>query len=809
MSQPDFTILKKRVAKAPTGPGVYRWLDKDGNVLYVGKAKNLKNRLKSYVLKGAWKGLGLWKQSLLMQIADVDLTVTNSEIEALVLETNLIKQFRPKYNIVMKDDKNYVYIKIDLKETYPRVDVVRQVEEDGAKYFGPRPSADTAYRTLSFLRTVYPFRTCKMEIEIEEAKNKIQETEKLQATSYKPQDHTIPLDVTCKYRDRPTPCLDHHIGQCSAPCIGLKTPAQYREESIDGVIEFLKGNEKPMIDRLKQKMEEAAKEKKYELAASMRDHLRSLLLRQDKQIVSDPNLEDADIIGIALLSGRSNVVVMQQRGGKVIDETSFSLAGSADSLQEVLNQFLPQFYSDSRDIPGVILIGEDFDERATTEEWLATQRGKKVKLLVPERGKKSHLLQLAEKNAHEKALQQEVRWEAESRNIDTALQTLAEKLHLKGPPARIEGYDISHTGGTETVGSMVVFKDGKPANDHYRSFTLRTIKSGMIDDYRSLREVLMRRLRYVAEDLKKEEEKWKAGGFTFGKLKKGEMPLLESLLPAHWTVLQDLEDAKRDAFDYLVARKDGEAVAIAYVRQHSPSAVELFPPSASDDPQVQGLQAFLIRKMLRGFKSGKVYVCINASLEQPYAELGFRYIKASPAFLEHRMKDCIDPEFSQDGDILMMYEVSQNKTDPSFASTPDLLVIDGGKGQLSTVVEVLKDMKLDIPVIGLAKREEEVFLPGESESTFFEKDSPAKFMLMRLRDEAHRFANRHRQKRKAKAEIASSMDVIPGIGPRAKNQLLRQFGTIDGVKNASDGALRLLLRDDQIEALRRYFKENE
>ncbi len=794
MSQPDFTILQKRIAKAPTGPGVYRWLDKEGNVLYVGKAKNLKNRLKSYVLKGAWKSLGLWKQSLLMQIADVDLTVTNSEIEALVLETNLIKQFRPKYNIVMKDDKNYVYIKIDLKETYPRVDVVRQVEEDGAKYFGPRPSADTAYRTISFLRTVYPFRTCKMEIEVAPEANP----------------GAIPLDVVCKYRDRPTPCLDHHIGQCSAPCIGLKTPEQYREESIDGVIEFLKGNEKPMIDRLKQKMEEAAKEKKYELAASMRDHLRSLLLRQDKQIVSDPNLEDADIIGIALLSGRSNVVVMQQRGGKVIDETSFSLAGSADTLPEVLNQFLPQFYSDSRDIPAVILIGEDFEERATMEEWLTAQRGKKVKLQIPERGKKSHLLQLAEKNAHEKALQQEVRWEAESRNIETALQTLADTLHLKGPPARIEGYDISHTGGTETVGSMVVFKDGKPANDHYRSFTLRTIKSGMIDDYRSLREVLMRRLRYVAENLKKEEEKWKEEAITFGRLKKGDQPALQELLPEHWSYVQGLEEKQREQYDYLVARKDDEVVAILPYREHSPSAVELFHPAVREEwRDRRRLYAFLIRKQLRAFKKGKVYIALNSLIEQEFAELGFRYIQSAPEFLQNAGDAGVDPSFSQEpASIVMMYDVSQNRADPSLTAMPDLLVIDGGKGQLSTVVEVLKEMKIDIPVIGLAKREEEVFLPGESESTFFEKDSPAKFMLMRLRDEAHRFANRHRKNRKAKAEIASSMDVIPGIGPRAKNQLLRQFGTIDGVKNASDGELRLILRDEQIETLREYFRDN-
>jgi len=668
------------------------------------------------------------------------------------------------------------------------VDIVRKVDQDGAKYFGPRPSADHAKYTINFLRTVYPFRTCKMEIDVaQEAKEGV-----------------IPLDVVCKHKDRPTPCLDHHIGQCSAPCIGLVTPEQYREQSIDGVLEFLKGNEKPMIDLLQKKMNEAAAQKKYELAASMRDHLRSLLLRQDKQIVSDPSLEDADIIGVALLSGRSQVVLLQQRGGKVIDELSFSFAGSADTIQEVVNRFSPQFFSESGDIPSTVVIGEDMEDRKTIEEWLTVQRTKKVKLQIPARGKKSHLLQLAEKNAQEKAIQQEARWEAESRNTESALAILAEKLRLPGPPARIEGYDISHTGGTETVGSMVVMKDGKPKNDHYRSFTLRTIKSGTVDDYRSLREVLMRRLRYVAENMRKEEAEWVKKGITFGKIKKEEKAMLRDVLPTHWSELERLTDEQKEQFNYLVARRDDVIVNMVLYRQHTETAIELFQPYA---PQEEGakLPAFLIRKFLRSLKKGKVYICIDSRQEQTFAELGFRYVQGAPAFLADKMATCGDPEFSQDGvNIMMMFEVAQNKADPSLTAIPDLLVIDGGKGQLSTVVQVLKELDLTIPVIGLAKREGEVFMPGECEPTCCEKNSPAKFMLMRLRDEAHRFANRHRQKRKAKAAIQSSLDAIPGIGPRAKNQLLRTFGSLEGVRKATDGELRLILRDDQIQALKEY-----
>jgi len=245
-------------------------------------------------------------------------------------------------------------------------------------------------------------------------------------------------------------------------------------------------------------------------------------------------------------------------------------------------------------------------------------------------------------------------------------------------------------------------------------------------------------------------------------------------------------------------------------REHSPSVIELFHPAVKEEwRDRRRLYAFLIRKQLRAFKKGKIYIALNSLIEQEFAELGFRYIQSAPEFLQNGADAGADPSFSQEPvSIVMMYDVSQNRADPSLTAMPDLLVIDGGKGQLSTVVEVLKDMKLEIPVIGLAKREEEVFLPNESAPTFFDKDSPAKFMLMRLRDEAHRFANRHRKNRKAKAEIASSIDSIPGIGPRAKNQLLRQFGTIEGIKNASDGALRLILNDEQIETLREYFREN-
>jgi excinuclease ABC subunit C len=227
---PALPALRRRIAKAPTEPGVYRWLDSEGNVLYVGKAKNLKDRLKSYVTPAAKHTA--WKEIMMRRVCDVDLTVVNSELEAFVLETNLIKQFRPKFNIMMKDDKNYVYVKITMQDRFPRIDVVRQMENDGSKYFGPKTSADLVRKNLSFLRSIFPFRTCKMEIEIQKAEGSSQKAEN---------SDQLPLDVICTHRDRPTPCLDYHIKQCSAPCIGTCTPEQYRQDCIDGVIDFFEG----------------------------------------------------------------------------------------------------------------------------------------------------------------------------------------------------------------------------------------------------------------------------------------------------------------------------------------------------------------------------------------------------------------------------------------------------------------------------------------------------------------------------------------------------------------------------------------
>ncbi len=738
-------------------PGVYRWKNKDGDILYVGKAKNLRNRMRSYTANDAAKGQGPWKQSFLRQIADFDVTVTNTELEALVLETNLIKEIRPKYNVLMKDDKHYVYIEVTVDDPYPRIALERRMMDSKAKYFGPFLSAWETRQTLEMLDEIFCFKACK---------------ESLSALN-KADGDAEAVYGTGKLR----PCLDYQIGKCCGTCAGVVSKDDYNAR-IAQVMHFFKGDYKPVLERGREMMATAAKEKKFERAARLRDMLGIIESLQERQLVSDTSGENVDVIGIALLSGKAHAVLMRKRGGKLIGEEQFSLMGSAESITDVLDQLLPQYYDAAADIPDAIIVGEEVPDGRTFEEFLSHIKGKKVKLIVPERGHKSHLLQLAEKNAHEKAKQAEATWEAESRNVESALEGLRDLLKLSDAPVRIEGYDISHSGGTETVGSMVVMIDGKPKSDQYRNFTIHTMAKGVIDDYRSLKEVLTRRLRHLTNAFERERLEWEKNGIVVAKAKKAEAGNLP-------------EGA--DYKEWIVARHEEQIVA--RVRLAGPlSATELQDVWMDESYGNDRLLAFFMRSILHARKKGKIYTLISPTFEQAYGSLGFRHVIKPPAFINDRVSD---------ESICFVYDPIQNKTDSSLSSRPDLLVIDGGKGQLSTVVEVLKNLQLEIPVIGLAKREEEVFVPGESIPILFPHDSQAKFLLMRLRDEAHRFANRHRSSRVMKAVIRSQLDSIPGISIETQQELLTKFGSVDAIKRQPDEALREILSDQQIAEVRR------
>lgn len=767
LAMPDnLSELRKRVSNAPSSPGVYRWLSAKGDVLYVGKAKNLKNRLKSYVQKEADKSIGPWKLSLRKHIADFDVTVTENELEALILETNLIKEVKPKYNVLMKDDKNYVYVRIT-KETFPHVSIVRRMEDDDAKYFGPYISNYNIKRTLETLHEVFHWKACGASI-----------------------------DAANKGKTLTRACLQYQIGQCNGLCVGDIAEDAYNN-AISEVVRFLKGNYTEALKALHDMMTIAAQEKKFEKAAKLRDTLMYIKSLEETQVVSDTSRENTDAVGVALEKGKVHAVVLRERNGKLIDERNIPIAGEKDSIPAIISEFIPQYYSQETDIPDLVLIQEEIDDKAILEEWLKTVREKKTEIRAPERGKKSKLLAMAEANAKQKISQQFAKWEAASKNIETALEELQTVLELPEAPSRIEGYDISHLGGTETVGSMVVMKNGKPANKDYRSFTIKTLKEGEIDDYKALKEVLKRRLLYIVTDITTEEESWKSKGIAFGKARKNEQQAIEQIIEEH---PEEIYPCDIDYKDMCVMRTEDTIVGFARMYTHKGGIKELKTLWVDSAYRGSRLGHFLIRKMLKKYPKEKIYITIPPVLESYYSEVGFRYVQHPPAVLQDAM-DTASKE-GYECEIAMVLLPSERSTDVSLSAKPDLLVIDGGKGQLSSVVEVLKELELTIPVIGLAKREEEVFLPGESFPVDLPNTSQASFLLQRLRNEAHRFANAHREKRLSKGMIGSILDTVPGVGEKTKKDLLRTFGSVSAIAAAEDSELLKVVSPKQLKALR-------
>lgn len=733
--------LRARINAVPDSPGVYRWLNSKGEVLYVGKAKSLRSRMKNYVQKDPDKSLGPWKLSLIKHITDFDVTVTSSELEALILETNLIKEIKPKYNVLMKDDKNYVYVRIST-EDYPQVSVVRQMEEDKAAYFGPFLSAYNIKRTLDTLHEIFRFRACDASVE--------------KLNRGKQPEHA---------------CLQYQIGQCNGLCVNEVTKQQYND-AIKEVTRFLRGNRQAALHTLREMMDNAAAEKKFERAAKLRDILLYIQSLEEKQVVSDTSRENTDALGIAMRNGKAQVVLLRERGGKLIEERSFALAGEAETIADVIEQLIPQYYSVATDIPDLLLIPEETEGQPVLEQWLTQTREKKVEIRAPERGKKSKLLSLAISNAEQKISQQFAKWEAAAQNIETALQQLKDVLKLPTLPKRIEGYDISHLGGTETVGSMVVIKNGKPANKEYRSFTLRTIQEGEIDDYKAMKEVLRRRLKYLAEEHK---------DITLKKLKKKERE--------DWSKDQKnrLSVPKNWREEVLQILHNETVIATVDLRKSTKNKTLYGTLCITDDSKVHLVLDILEKKLGTQEWYLQSPDCTNNN-----------------ALAIHGLLKAVKP-IPQDFKPPTILTLHRRKTteDSSLLRTPDLLLIDGGKGQLSAVVEVLKELQLTIPVAGLAKREEEVYLPNETLPEDLPNNSQASFLLQRLRDEAHRFSNAHREKRIAKGLIASILDVVPGIGVKTKGLLLKEFGTIENMKSASDKQLLTIVSPSQLSALRK------
>ena len=451
--------LNVQVALLPDKPGVYLMRDVAGKIIYVGKAVNLKNRVRSYFQQ---RGLSPKTEALVARIQSFETIVTASEIEALILECNLIKKHRPRYNISLRDDKTYPFVKVTWSEEYPRVYPTRRVEKDGAKYYGPYASAGAMHETLALLKRLFPLRSCRS-------------------------------------MDARRPCLEYHINRCLAPCAGMVDVETYRE-MVKTVCLFLEGRSTDVEKDLKRRMLAAAEAMKFELAARLRDQLSAVRQVTEKQnIVTGAG--DQDVLGLARMGGQSCVQVFFVRSGKMVGRDRFMLSGGeTESDGEILAAFVKQYYNESSFIPREILTPAALPETDLLTAWLTQRKAGAVHLLTPQRGTKRELVLLAGENATEALRQRSEREEAREGKRSAAVQELAERLELDILPQRIECFDISHIQGAETVASMVVFTDGEPDKSEYRRFRLKTVE-GSPDDFASMQEVTLRRYRDAKEPL--------------------------------------------------------------------------------------------------------------------------------------------------------------------------------------------------------------------------------------------------------------------------------------------------------------------
>ncbi|WP_353893776.1 excinuclease ABC subunit UvrC [Proteinivorax hydrogeniformans] len=454
------SALNSKVSQLPASPGVYFMKDKYGDVIYVGKAASLKNRVKSYFQNTEKKGAKV--TALVHNIEDLDYIVTDSEVEALILESNLIKKYRPKYNISLKDDKHYPYIKIDVTEDFPRVEKVRKINKDKARYFGPYPSAGAVNETLQLVHKIFSLRRCKGKLE---------------------------------HKDRP--CLNFQIKRCHAPCQHNITSTDYHK-MIEEVLLFLEGKSSHLVKKVEAEMKEQAANLNFEKAAELRDQLKALKSVTEKQKIIFSDLTDRDILAVADGGNLACIQVFSIRGGKLLGRDSFRLENTGGSTsKELLIAFITQFYENAPIVPGEILVPEDLFDQQVLLEFLQKKRGSKVSLKVPQKGEKKELLILAKKNARLQLEQYESQGGVEKHRGEKGVVELAKELKFGELPWRMECYDISNIQGEYSVGSMVVFEGGKPAKDKYRKFKIRTVEGP--NDFASMAEVLTRRLKKYAE----------------------------------------------------------------------------------------------------------------------------------------------------------------------------------------------------------------------------------------------------------------------------------------------------------------------
>ncbi len=462
--------IQEELKKLPDRPGVYLMHDKNDTIIYVGKAVSLKNRVRQYFRASHREGIR--KDQMVTLIDRFEYIITDSELEALVLECNLIKEHRPKYNILLKDDKTYPYIKVTLGETYPRVLFSRQMKKDKSQYFGPYTSAGAVKDTIDLIRKLYQLRTCNRQ---------------------------LPRDTG---KDRP--CLNYHIHQCKGPCQGYITPEEYQAQ-IKKALDFLGGNYKPILEELEQKMQDASAALDFEKAMEYRDLISSVRQVSEKQKVANSDGEDKDIIALAKDDRDAVVQVFFIRDGRLIGREHFYVTIEAsDTTQQILTSFLKQYYAGTPFIPREVMLQTTIEESGVIAQWLSEKRGQKVYLRVPQKGMKEKLVDLAQKNARLVLNQDKERLKREEGRTIGAMKEIASILNLPGI-SRVEAFDISNTNGFESVGSMIVYEKGKPCRSDYRKFKLRTVAGP--DDYASMYEVLTRRFLHGMEERKERAEK--------------------------------------------------------------------------------------------------------------------------------------------------------------------------------------------------------------------------------------------------------------------------------------------------------------
>ncbi|HEX8727953.1 MAG TPA: excinuclease ABC subunit UvrC [Ktedonobacterales bacterium] len=471
--------LQSILQSLPRRPGIYLHKDAEGTVLYVGKATDLHQRVRSYFVDP--QELSPKNRALVSHISDIEFIVVGSEIEALILENEYIKRYQPKYNVRLRDDKNYPYIKVSLNEDFPRVYRVRNFRRDGARYFGPYTSSGAVDATLDLMNKIFPYRTCRYD-----------------ASAWAPprgQEADPPADWKLKLL--PRPCTQFYIHRCNAPCVGKTSREQY-DEVIGQVMLFLEGKHDEVLVNLRREMDEAAENLEFERAASLRDRVRAVEQVLEKQkIINTTGADDQDVIALAGEGDETCAQVFFFRGGRLTGREFFILQGTRDASEsEIMQMFIQQFYDQAPHVPGELILAGEPENAEALRAWLRQKRGAAVTLTIPQRGDKLRLVAMVAQNAREALEQQRIKWLSDSQKTALALDELRDMLNLPAPPRRIECYDISNTQGSNSVGSMVVLENGRPKSSDYRRFKIKTIEGA--NDVGSLQEVLGRRFRRMA-----------------------------------------------------------------------------------------------------------------------------------------------------------------------------------------------------------------------------------------------------------------------------------------------------------------------